>query len=457
MYQPAVLTSKEEVESKNVDDLAATQASYSVCHAHRLDSRDNGKKVAAGHGEFVKTEIFIDHPPDGLASKQEEEEEEVEVGEGEQRDLSLESITTTNGAIDTTNSTDGGKASSSGESQTERLPLDFQIGTRSTIPTQPVVEPVVETASLKSESSLDLVNKTDEEKLTSISPMSDEDKLTAIFLCADSDVQPSTVSELRPLDKKLELEEKVSLSPDDLLACETAARDETPDQKKDKEERLNVAAESKLFSQALPPLATEEAVAENRDVSVAEEEEGGDGDGIAFPATSGDTSTPPRADVKEVKKEEEEEDCEAEVEVASPADPPFSDVDQLPSPASGSTTAAKPDTKNVTSLQVVEEKENLILTSVFVQVEWTKEEEDGSLILTPFGRGVVQDESGRPLAVQSQRNLARSDDPQVISSDDFFLPQKFWFHRTLPQSSLPIDFGESLPPRLTGLVNKQFR
>ena len=452
MYQPAVLTSKEEVESKNVDDLAATQASYSVCHAHRLDSRDNGKKVAAGHGEFVKTEIFIDHPPDGLASKQEEEEEE-EVGEGEQRDLSLESITTTNGAIDRTNSTDGGMASSSG--QTERLPLDFQIGTRSTIPTQPVVE----TVSLKSESSLDLVNKTDEEKLTSISPMSDEDKLTAIFLCADSDVQPSTVSELRPLDKKQELEEKVSLSLDDLSACETAARDETPDQKKDKEERLNVAAEFKLSSQALPPLATEEAVAENRDVSVAEEEEGGDGDGIAFPATSGDTSTPPTADVKEVKKEEEEEeDCEAEVEVASPADPQFSDVDQdLPSPASGSTAAAKPDTKNVTSLQVVEEKENLILTSVFAQVEWTKEEEDGSLILTPFGRGVVQDESGRPLAVQSQRNLARSDDPQVISSDDFYLPQMFWFHRTLPQSSLPIDFGESLPPRLTGLVNKQFR
>ena len=453
MYQPAVLTSKEEVESKNVDDLAATQASYSVCHAHRLDSRDNGKKVAAGHGEFVKTEIFIDHPPDGLASKQEEEEEEeVEVGEGEQRDLSLESITTTNGAIDTTTSTDGGKASSS--SQKERMPLDFQIGTRSTIPTQLAVE----TASLKSESSLDLVNKTDEEKLTSISPMSDEDKLTAIFLCADSDVQPSTVSELRPLDKKLELEEKVSLSPDDLPACETAARDETPDQKKDKEERLNVAAEFKLSSQALPPLATEEAMAENRDVSVAEEEEGGDGDGIAFPATSGDTSTPPTADVKEVKKEEEEEDCEAEVEVASPADPPpISDVDQLPSPASGSTAAAKPDTKNVTSLQVVEEKENLILTSVFAQVEWTKEEEDGSLILTPFGRGVVQDESGRPLAVQSQRNLARSDDPQVISSDDVFLPQMFWFHRTLPQSSLPIDFGESLPPRLTGLVNKQFR
>jgi len=338
----------------------------------------------------------------------------VEVGEGEQRDLSLESITTTNGAIDTTKSTDGGMASSS--DQTERTPLDFQIGTRSTIPTQ-----LVENSSLKSESSLDLVNKTDEEKLTSISPMSDEDKLTAIFLCADSDVQPSTVSELRPLDKKLELEEKVSLSLDDLSACETAARDETPDQKKDKEERLNVAAEFKLSSQALPPLATEEAVAENRDVSVAEEEEGGDGDGIAFPATSGDTSTPPTADVKEVKKEEEEEDCEAEVEVASPADPPpISDVDQLPSPASGSTAAAKPDTKNVTSLQV----------------EWTKEEEDGSLILTPFGRGVVQDESGRPLAVQSQRNLARSDDPQ---------------------SSLPIDFGESLPPRLTGLVNKQFR
>ena len=460
MYQPAVLTSKEEVESKNVDDLAATQASYSVCHAHRLDSRDNGKKVAAGHGEFVKTEIFIDHPPDGLASKHEEEEEE-EVEEGEERDLSLESITTTNGAIDTTNSTDGGMASSSGE--TERTPLDFQIGTRSTIPTQLVVEPVLEKASLKSESSLDLVNKTDEEKLTSISPISDEDKLTAIFLCADSDVQPSTVSELRPLDKKQELEEKVSLSPDDLLACETAARDETADQKKDNwndEERLNVvAAESKLSSQALPPLATEEVVAENRSVSVAEEEEGGDGDGIAFPATSGDTSTPPTADVKEVKKEkEEEEDCETEVEVASPADPQFSDVDHLSSPASGSTAAAKPDTKNVTSLQVVEENENLILTvSVFAQVEWTKEEENGSLILTPFGRGVVQDESGRPLAVQSQRNLARSDDPQVISSEDFYLPQKFWSHRTLPQSSLPIDFGESLPPRLTGLVNKQFR
>merc|ERR1712223_1927218 len=131
-----------------------------------------------------------------------------------------ESITTTNGAIDTTKSS---------SRETERTPLDFQIGTRSTIPTQLVVEPVLEKASLKSESSLDLVNKTDEEKLTSISPISDEDKLTAIFLCADSDVQPSTVSELRPSDKKQELDEKVSLSSDDQSACETAARDETPD------------------------------------------------------------------------------------------------------------------------------------------------------------------------------------------------------------------------------------
>jgi hypothetical protein len=155
-------------------------------------------------------------------------------------------------------------------------------------------------------------------------------------------------------------------------------------------------------------------LAENQDVSIAEEEEGGDDDSIEFPAASGDTSTPP-PDAGEEKKE----DCDYEEEVASAQEEesPFSDVG-LQSPASA-TSGLQPDTENVTSLQV----------------EWTKDEEEGAEILTPFGRGLVHDDAGRPMA-QTQRALARSEDPQ---------------------SSLPIDFGESLPPRLTGLVNKQFR
>ena len=73
------------------------------------------------------------------------------------------------------------------------------------------------------------------------------------------------------------------------------------------------------------------------------------------------------------------------------------------------------DTENITSLEV----------------EWLQQ-----TLSIPFYKGVMTDQS---IMTQScGGKFARS----VVDSS---------------QTSLPIDFGESLPPRLTGLVNKQFR
>ena len=418
-------------ESRNVEHLAGSAAhnapaSYSVCHppAERPDTRDNGKKVAVARPEeFVKTEIFIDHPLDGhaaaanLGGEQRREKEEEEEEKGEQRDLSLESITTTNGAI----STSGG-ASSWGESKgmvVTQQP-DFQIGTRSTplasqqLPIHPSV--ILDSSKGDSDSLEEAANKTDEEKLTSISPMSDEDKLTAIFLCTDSDnpTEPSAGGDLESTSKK---DERVPSSPDNQSAECCDEKQLAP--KKDiwglGGEMGNGSSNEELADQGVslpnslpPPLETEKDLAENQDVSVTEEEEGeeecvrrggGDDDSIEYPATSGDTSTPP-PDVGEEKKEEDY-DYEGE-EVASEKEQelPFSDVG-LQSPASSSSTTNRlqqPDTENVTSLQV----------------EWTKEEEEEvEEMLTPFGRGLVHDDAGHPMA-QPQRALARSEDPQVI-------------------------------------------
>merc|ERR1719500_383121 len=217
--------------------------------------------------------------------------------------------------------------------------------------------------------SLEAANKTDEEKLTSISPMSDEDKLTAIFLCSDSDVPPSGPSEppapaaLEPPGKK-QSDERVPSSPDNQAteSCEAAVTPERLAPKKDIWGRGEMGNGSSAASNEEesaqyqgvslppphnlpPPLETEKDLAENQDVSVAdeegEEEEGGDDDSIKFPAASGDTSTPPPE-----AGEEKKEDCDYdEEEVASAEEePPFSDVG-LQSPAS----VLQPDTENVTS------------------------------------------------------------------------------------------------------------
>ena len=417
-------------ESRNVEHLAGSAAhnapaSYSVCHppAERPDTRDNGKKVAVARPEeFVKTEIFIDHPLDGHApanlggEQRREEKEEEEEEKGEQRDLSLESITTTNGTISTSR---GAPASSWGESRLVTQP-DFQIGTRSTplasqqLPIHPPV--ILDPSKGDSDSMEEAANKTDEEKLTSISPMSDEDKLTAIFLCTDSDIptEPSA-GDLESTSKK---DERVPPSPDNQSAESCDEKQLAP--KKDiwglGGEMGNGSSNEELADQGVslpnslpPPLETEKDLAENQDVSVAEEageeELGRDDDSIEYPATSGDTSTPP-PDVGEEKKEE---DCDYEgEEVASEKEQelPFSDVG-LQSPASSSSTTNRlqqPDTENVTSLQV----------------EWTKEEEEEvEEMLTPFGRGLVHDDAGRPMA-QPQRALARSEDPQVIPEAHFY-------------------------------------
>ena len=435
MYQQPLEMTGEGGETRNVEHLAAAgsgappAASYSVrCHAERPDTRDNGKKVAARPEEFVKTEIFIDHPPDGAAAKllvQRREEEEVgreemeEEEKGEERDLSLESITTNNGAIVTS----GDATRSWGESRPMVTQPDFQIGTRTTPASQhlSIHPPVILDPAKGESSSMEAANKTDEEKLTSISPMSDEDKLTAIFLCSDSDVPPSGPSEpaapadFEPPGKK-QSDERVPSSPDNqpTESCEAAVTPERLAPKKDiwgrgemgngssaasnEEEPAQYQGVSLPSPHNLPPpLETEKDLAENQDVSVAEEEEGGDDDSIEFPAASGDTSTPPPE-----AGEEKKEDCDyVEEEVASAEeDSPFSDVG-LQSPASA-TSGLQPDTENVTSLQV----------------EWTKEEEEEGEeeeILTPFGRGFVHDDAGRPMA-QTQRALARSEDPQVISA-----------------------------------------
>ena len=405
------MTGGDTVEQRNVEHLAGSTSthpppSYSVCHAERPDQRDNGKKVAARCEDFVKTEIFIDHPADCAAAacklgrgdeirRGEEEEEEEE--KGDERDLSLESITTNNGAI-----------VSSRNQPSESRPVvtgpDFQIGTRLTLASHhpPGQQHAILDPNSKGDSSLEeeeAANKTDEEKLTSISPMSDEDKLTAIFLCTDIPIEPDSES----IGKKDEIS-----SPDNQASDCSEARLAA---KKDIWEMGAGSFSGSASNQGVslpnknkclpPPLETEKDLAENQDVSVAAEEEGeeeeeegvrtgGDDDSIKLPAASGDTSPPP-PDVEEKK----EEDCDYEEEVASAeGENPFSDLG-LQSPAS----ALLPDTENVTSLQV----------------EWTKEEveEKDNFVLTPFGRGLVRDDVGRPLA---QKALARPEDPQVIPS-----------------------------------------
>ena len=404
------MTGGDTVEQRNVEHLAGTTSthpppSYSVCHAERPDQRDNGKKVAARCEDFVKTEIFIDHPADCAAAacklgrgdeiRRGEEEEE----KGDERDLSLESITTTNGAI----------VSSRNQPSESRLVLtgpDFQIGTRLTLASHhpPGQQLAILDPSSKGDSSLEeeeAANKTDEEKLTSISPMSDEDKLTAIFLCTDIPIEPDSES----IGKKDERDLSDNQASDCSEARLAAKKDiwemgagSFSGSKPASNQGVSLPNKNKCLP---PPLETEKDLAENQDVSVAaaeeegeEEEEGvrigGDDDSIALPAASGDTSPPP-PDVEEKK----EEDCDYEEEVASAGEEnPFSDL-ALQSPAS----ALLPDTENVTSLQV----------------EWTKEEveEKDNFVLTPFGRGLVRDDVGRPLA---QKALARPEDPQVIPS-----------------------------------------
>ena len=402
------MTGGDTVEQRNVEHLAGTThppPSYSVCHAERPDQRDNGKKVAARCEDFVKTEIFIDHPADCAAAacklgrgdeiRRGEEEEEEEEEKGDERDLSLESITTNNGAI-----------VSSRNQPSESRPVvtgpDFQIGTCLTLASHhpPGQQHAILDPNSKGDSSLEeeeAANKTDEEKLTSISPMSDEDKLTAIFLCTDIPIEPDSES----IGKKDER---------DLSSADNQASDCSEARLAAKKDIWEMGAGSfsgSASNQGVslpnknkclpPPLETEKDLAENQDVSVAAEEEeeeeecvrtGGDDDSIKLPAASGDTSPPP-PDVEEKK----EEDCDYEEEVASAeGENPFSDLG-LQSPAS----ALLPDTENVTSLQV----------------EWTKEEEEGAEILTPFGRGLAHDDAGRPMT-QTQRALARSEDPQVI-------------------------------------------
>ena len=416
-------------DSRNVEHLAGgssghnAAASYSVCQAP--DTRDNGKKVARPE-EFVKTEIFIDHPLDGhappanLGGQQRREEEEEEEEKGEERDLSLESITTTNGAISTSPASSSWGEQSRGMMVVTQQP-DFQIGTRSTplllasqqLPIHPaVILDPSKSSKGDSDSLEDAVNKTDEEKLTSFSPMSDEDKLTAIFLCTDSDIPtdpPTATGDLESAKSKKD--ERVPSSPDNQCCDESqlapkkdiwglggemgngSSNEEMGNGSSNEEQGVSLP---KILP---PPLETEKDLAENQDVSVAEEGSGGgDDDSIEYPATSGDTSTPP-PDMVEEEKKEEDCDYEGEEEVASEKE------EELPfqSPASSASTTTnrlqQPDTENVTSLQV----------------EWTKEEEEEVVeeMLTPFGRGLVHDDAGRPMA-QPQRALARSEDPQVI-------------------------------------------
>ena len=301
-------------------------------------SRDDTTKSVIKPADLGKTEIFVDHNSDSVGNEEEER--------GEERDLSLESIMTTNGAI----------PSSSFHDQCLVPGPHFQLGTAQdlrsgeTVPQTLDTEQENPTTFLESgndDSSIEVVNKTDEEKLTSIS-LSDEEKLTAIYLCNDypdltsitsphlesinidpedkSSAMAANSSELREASSK-------SLTKKDIWEVENGSGTEDPG-----EDRPPLPCQPPPIpagpSSALPP----ERKDEKRDPS------GGTSDDIEAGVECRDT------DELGPEVEEEVETRQEDCGVLAHGSLSIRDIlDQFPPAISA---GCPPDTQNVTSLQV---------------------------------------------------------------------------------------------------------
>ena len=473
-YQPLLATLGDS-ETASLSQASIASSSYSSCPG---DSPDHTSKKVTSSGLGGMTEIVIGHPADRLGGggqrgrvtvevkecmrkednlKRNEEEESTmrrneEEERGDERDLSLESITTTNGAIVTS-------CASPGSSESGAVKADFLLGLDPS-PTDPGSTSPLACDEDEGTTEIPAANKTDEEKLTSVS-LSDEEKLTAIFLCTDGPTVPGAgPDQLESID----IDPEESAAPVESTDTATSVQ---PAPKIDVWER-NVAEGSAEVSAAggsllsrlppsSPPPPPPREVAEGILPAAGEEIQEADD---SEETQAGDTCALPP---------------DAEEEVATGEESLLSIRDILEPFAA---TSSCVDMENVTSLQV----EWSEATSVEeVPGEPARRQgspvilaSPGDLLVTPFGRGLVQEEPSRPLGHLD--GLTRSEDPQVHPSASPALPLlphpptlSLHYHHPYPpslsegpspphpQSSLPIDFGDSLPPRLTGLVNKQFR
>jgi len=417
-YQPLLATLGDS-ETASLSQASIASSSYSSCPG---DSPDHTSKKVTSSGFGGMTEIVIGHPADRLGGggqrgrvtvevkecmrkeenlKRNEEEESTmrrneEEERGDERDLSLESITTTNGAIVTS-------CASPGSSESGAVKADFLLGLDPS-PTDPGSTSPLACDEDEGTTEIPAANKTDEEKLTSVS-LSDEEKLTAIFLCTDGPTVPGAgPDQLESIDIDPEESAAPVESTDTATSVQPAPKIDVWERNVAEGSAEVSAASGSLLSRlppSSPPPPPPREVAERILPAAGEEIQEADD---SEETQAGDTcALPPDA---------EEEVATAEESLLSIRDilEPFA------------ATSSCVDMENVTSLQV----------------EWSEatpvEEVPGDLLVTPFGRGLVQEEPSRPLGHLD--GLTRSEDPQ---------------------SSLPIDFGDSLPPRLTGLVNKQFR
>ena len=330
---------------------------------------------------------------------------------GKERDLSLESITTTNGAI---------VSSYPNQSPSERRVVDqpnFLLGTpldpKTPAPVKPVTQQRDSTELLltdkENESNEKAANKTDEEKLTM--SLSDEEKLTAIYLCSDyPDLSSICSPDLDSID--IDPEDKGLLMANFLEECSlavTSVKHPVTKNVWEKETANSSPKDSDRDCPALPSCPPPHPAEIDRTCSspsLEENTENNDGsdagiceaDGRERCTKSSDMAVLPthvgdeiQDEVATAEKEEEESPLLSIAEI----------LEQFPAAI---LVTSLPDTENVTSLQV-EWMES-------AEQKNTEEEPEEDPIVTPFGRGLMQEERGRPLAV-AQKNCSRAEDPQV--------------------------------------------
>jgi len=413
----------------------------------------------------------------------------------EERDLSLESITTNNGAIVNTYVV---KTEASQPSI-----LDFQIGeiySKVTANDDSLLDKLKLTGAeddidscasgVDEEEKLlidEVSNRTDEEKLTSIS-LSDEEKLTAIFLCNDYSNSPELNSiDIDQDNKPFFMENYLDLNDEENQGNEISLIDlktslsnviweteikETPTVKADYNiECHEFPNTSQIHHNRLDNEENMQTMPKSEDVQCAEDMLNRDScvEDIAMflNTTQNHSDTENFASAQEIKSrsgQEVESDPGKEMEdqkvktMPEAMEAKSESIGQVQGDDNGGlkqtvsdTLIESPmsirdvleqfpiaDTDNITSLEVewAQTLSSVSIEAVDNEVSSVNDSFEPEPI-TPFVNGVMHDD------MPMNRVMAPNKFQHESGGDD--------------QTSLPIDFGESLPPRLTGLVNKQFR
>ena len=416
----------------------------------------------------------------------------------EERDLSLESITTNNGAI--VNSylvkTESNQPSI----------LDFQIGeiySKVTANDESLLDSIKLTgasndidscaADVDEEEKLlidEASNQTDEEKLTSIS-LSDEEKLTAIFLCNDYsnsdelnsiDIDPENKpffmesylpqlngeknhgNEISLIDLQTSLSNDIweselketpqVLKDDPSIECQEFPHNPSEDHDNHRDSDANMQTEREGEDvECAEDMMDNHSCVEDIAMFLNTTENHSDTENFASAAEiksrdGEEVESDPGKEMEDQKVKTEPEAKEAKLECIGQV---HGDGNDGIKQALSDTLIESPmsirdvleqfpiaDTDNITSLEV-EWAQTLHSVGVEAVENEVSPENDCLEVepITPFVNGVMHDDApmNRVMAVNKFQHESGGDD----------------------QTSLPIDFGESLPPRLTGLVNKQFR